>query len=103
MQVFRYISNLKLSLFFLLLLYAGISSAQNKSDVYVVENGVMRWGDTKKEVLGFRVSYTMPFAHAYSTAKILNISPEKAIDEDVYQFARLGLDAYRIQVWHVEI
>ena len=103
MQVFRYISNLKWSLFFLLLLYAGISSAQNKSDVYVDKNGVMRWGDTKKEVLGFGVNYTMPFAHAYSAAKILNVSPEKAIDEDVYHFARLGLDAYRVHVWDVEI
>jgi len=103
MQVFWYISTIKWSLFFLLLLCAGISSAQNKSDVYVDKNGVMRWENTNAEVLGFGVNYTVPFAHAYRAAEILNVSPEKAIDDDVYHFARLGLDAYRVHVWDVEI
>jgi len=83
-----------------------ISSAQNNSggpDVYVDKEGVMRWGNTGTEVFGFGVNYTLPFAHAYRAAKILGVSPEKAIDEDVYHFARLGLDAYRVHVWDVEI
>ena len=96
--------NIKRSLFFLLLLYAGILPAQKKTaDVYVDKKGVMRWGNNDAEVFGFGVNYTVPFAHAYRAAEILNVSPEKAIDEDVYHFARLGLDAYRVHVWDVEI
>ncbi|MBL0740512.1 cellulase family glycosylhydrolase [Chryseolinea lacunae] len=80
------------------------SVAQKKSNtVYVDEQGVMRWGDSKKEVHGFGVNYTAPFAHAYRAAKTLNVDLEKAIDADVYHFARLGFDAYRVHVWDTEI
>ncbi len=103
MDIFQNISTIKSNLAFLLLLYAGISSAQNRSDVYVDKNGVMRWSNNNAEVVGFGVNYTVPFAHAYRAAKILNVSLEKAIDDDVYHFARLGLDAYRVHVWDVEI
>ena len=73
------------------------------SDVYVDKNGVIRWSKGNVEVQGFGVNYTAPFAHAYSTAKKLGINLEKAIDDDVYHFARLGLDAYRVHVWDCEI
>jgi hypothetical protein len=63
----------------------------------------MRWGDSQEEVYGFGVNYTVPFAHAYRMAKKLNVSHEKAIDEDVYHFARMGLDLYRVHVWDCEI
>jgi hypothetical protein len=103
MDIFQNISTVRSGLAFLLLLCVGISSAQNRSDVYVDKNGVMRWENSKTEVFGFGVNYTVPFAHAYRAAKILNVSLEKAIDDDVYHFARLGLDAYRVHVWDVEI
>lgn len=77
--------------------------AQNSGDVYVDRKGVMRWGDTKKEVQGFGVNYTVPFAHAYRSAKKLGVDPKKAMDNDIYHFARLGLDAYRVHVWDTEI
>jgi hypothetical protein len=35
--------------------------------------------------------------------KVLNVDPEKLIDADVYHMARLGLDAFRVHVWDVEI
>lgn len=73
------------------------------SDVYVDKNGVIRWSKGNVEVQGFGVNYTAPFAHAYSTAKKLGVNLEKAIDDDVYHFARLGLDAYRVHVWDCEI
>src|SRR6187399_1367577 len=81
------------------------ASAQKKSDdlVYVDGQGVMRWTKSKKEVQGFGVNYTAPFAHAYRSAKKLNVSLKKAIDDDVYHFARLGFDAYRVHVWDTEI
>ncbi|MDP2059695.1 MAG: hypothetical protein Q8J97_08145, partial [Flavobacteriaceae bacterium] len=82
--------------FALLLLSFVYSQAQNpSSDVYVDSEGVMRWTKGKKEVQGFGVNYTTPFAHAYRTAKRKGIDLKKAIDEDVYHFSRLGFDLYR--------
>lgn len=72
-------------------------------DAYVDKEGVMRWKDTREEIYGFGVNYTAPFAHAYRTAKKLGINPEQAIDDDVYHFARLGFDAFRVHVWDTEI
>lgn len=86
-----------------LLAFTAEGLAQKNNDVYVDKNGVMRWGNSKEEVYGFGVNYTAMFAHAYRTAKRQNISLEKAIDNDVYHFARLGFDAYRVHVWDCEI
>ena len=99
---------LSLSFYILLFQIATIQiSAQNLSkttdNVYVDEAGVMRWETTNTEVSGFGINYTVPFSHALRVAKQLGISPEKAIDEDVYHFARLGLDLYRVHVWDCEI
>lgn len=77
--------------------------SQKKKDVYVDKEGVMRWGDSRKEVYGFGINYTAPFAHAYRAAKKLNVDVGKAIDDDVYHFARLGFDAFRVHVWDTEI
>lgn len=82
--------------------------AQKSADVYVDKSGVMRWGTAGghtpgSEVQGFGTNYTAPFAHAYRTAKKQGISLEKAIDDDVYHFARLGFDSYRVHVWDTEI
>lgn len=87
----------------LLLFLFVCATAQESGDVYVDRKGVMRWGDTKKEVQGFGVNYTVPFAHAYRAAKKLGVPIREAIDNDVYHFARLGFDAYRVHVWDTEI
>jgi hypothetical protein len=71
--------------------------------VFVDEKGVMRWGGSKAEVQGFGINYTVPFAHAYRAARKLGVSHQEAIDNDVYHFARLGFDAYRVHVWDTEI
>ncbi|HEY3405350.1 MAG TPA: cellulase family glycosylhydrolase [Ohtaekwangia sp.] len=89
---------------FAMLICTFSATAQKKSDDVIVDaNGVMRWGSTKEEVHAFGVNYTAMFAHAYRTAKRLNISLEKAIDDDVYHFSRLGFDAFRVHVWDCEI
>jgi hypothetical protein len=77
--------------------------SEQKSNVFVDDAGVMRWEETKKEVYGFGVNYTVPFAHAYRSAKRLGIDPKKAIDNDVYHFSRMGFDLYRLHVWDTEI
>lgn len=99
---------MKLQFFLSLLLLSLPALAQKSADVYIDKAGVMRWGTAGghtpgSEVQGFGTNYTAPFAHAYRTAKKMGVSLEKAIDDDVYHFARLGLDSYRVHVWDTEI
>jgi hypothetical protein len=89
--------------FFVLVITVLSAHAQKSNDVYVDKDGIMRWGKTKEEVHAFGVNYTVPFAHGYRAAKKKNVSLEKAIDDDVYHFARLGFDLYRVHVWDCEI
>ncbi|MBN2349583.1 MAG: cellulase family glycosylhydrolase [Bacteroidales bacterium] len=86
----------------LLLIHTISSMAQSGPDVIVDANGILRWPD-QSEVKGFGINYTVPFAHAYRAAKRMGIDPKKSIDDDIYHFARLGLDAYRMHVWDTEI
>ena len=74
-----------------------------KEDVYVDEEGVMRWGHNKEEVKGFGVNYSAPFAHGFRSAEKLGVDLKEAIDNDVYHFSRLDFDLYRIHVWDTEI
>lgn len=76
---------------------------ENNPTVYVDKKGVMRWTDTQEETSFFGVNYTLPFAHAYRAMNYLNKDHKAAIDRDVYHFARLGFNAYRIHIWDVEI
>jgi hypothetical protein len=76
---------------------------QKRSEAHVDKNGIIRWGGTNEEVKAFGINYTAMFAHAYRTAKKWNVPIEKAIDDDVYHFARLGFDAFRVHVWDTEI
>ena len=79
-------------------------NGQSSTDqVYVDENGVMRWTADNTELHGFGVNYTLPFAHEYRMAKKAGISPEVAIRQDVYHMVRLDLDLYRVHVWDTEI
>lgn len=95
------ISFVTLVLFFLFSFTA--TAQRTKADVIVDKDGVLRWGTSKEEVRAFGINYTVPFAHAYRTAKNMGIDIEKAIDQDVYHFARLGFDLYRVHVWDTEI
>ena len=91
--------------FIVFLFFVNIVFAQSKikDNVIVDTNGVMRWENSKEEVNGFGVNYTVPFAHAYRSAKRMGMDPKKAIDNDIYHFSRLGFDLYRIHVWDTEI
>lgn len=84
-----------------LLLVAARAAAQNL--VYVDNKGVLRYTKSKQEAAFFGVNYTVPFAYGYRSHKVLGVEPEQAIRQDVYHFARLGLDAFRVHVWDTEI
>ncbi len=77
--------------------------AQHPDQIFINEDGIMRWSHDSSEVTGFGENYTVPFAYGYRTAKKLGIDPKVAIDQDVYQFSRLGLDLFRVHVWDCEI
>src|ERR1700741_126722 len=80
-----------------------IDAQKKKDGAYVDKAGVLRWQSNGKEVCAFGVNYTAMFAHAYRTAKRMNVDLEKAIQADVYHFSRLGFDAFRVHVWDTEI
>jgi hypothetical protein len=87
-----------------LLLFALLNlNAQPVGNVFVDKQGVMRWEKGKDEVKGFGINYTAMFAHAYRTAKQRNVPIEKAIEDDIYHFSRLGFDLFRVHVWDTEI
>ena len=71
--------------------------------VYVDKQGILRYTKDKTEAAFFGTNYTVPFAYAYRSHKALGVDIEKAIDADVDHMARLGLDAFRVHVWDVEI
>lgn len=71
--------------------------------VYVDDNGVMRWSDTKEEAVFWGVNYTTPFAYAYRALDKKGVDHKEAIRRDVYHIARLGFNAFRLHVWDVEI
>ena len=94
------------SLFFIsiaIVLSFTVAFSQTKKDKVFVDNGILKWSDSDKEVALFGVNYSTPFAHSYRSIKKLGLSHKKAIDMDVSQFARLELEAYRIHVWDREV
>lgn len=85
------------------LLCSVVCFSQNQADVYIDKKGVMRWTNNNNEASFYGVNYTLPFAHAYRAINYTNNNHKQAIDKDVYHFARLGFNAYRIHIWDVEI
>lgn len=74
-----------------------------EASIYIDKKGIMRWSDSKQEASFYGVNYTLPFAHAYRAIGYTGLDHREAIDKDVYHFARLGFNAYRIHIWDVEI
>lgn len=98
----RLFSMIPVCLFFLTV--AGqTKNHRTKNLVFVDKHGVLRFTKDNTEASFFGVNYTVPFAYGYRSVKRTGIDIEKEIDEDVYHFARLGLDAFRVHVWEWEI
>lgn len=87
----------------LLALTGAYGTTTSTPTIYIDGNGVMRWSDTREEASFFGVNYTLPFAHAYRALGYLGLDRKAAIDKDVYHISRLGLNAYRIHLWDVEL
>ncbi|MGQ1889615.1 cellulase family glycosylhydrolase [Thermophagus sp. OGC60D27] len=98
---------MRTKLFVLILIWNGFTFfsllAQNNSHAFVDGKGILRWSNDSSEIHGFGINYTVPFAHSFRMAKRMGISHEEAIRQDVYHFARLDLDLFRVHVWDTEI
>ncbi len=51
----------------------------------------------------YGTNYTVPFAHAYRELGRRGVDRKEAIDRDVYHMSRLGLNAFRLHLWDVEL
>ncbi|AMJ65756.1 hypothetical protein AXW84_10185 [Hymenobacter sp. PAMC 26628] len=87
----------------LLLPQLAVGQDAHTGGVFVDKAGVLRWTQGKQEVALFGVNYTAPFAYSYRALGKLGVDREQAIRQDVYHLARLGVDAFRLHVWDVEI
>jgi hypothetical protein len=74
-----------------------------QASTYVDEKGVFRYLKNDKEIRLFGVNYTLPFAHGYRAIHYISKNHKQAIDKDIYHITRLGLDAYRVHIWDMEI
>jgi len=74
-----------------------------QASTYVDEKGVFRYLKNNKEIRLFGVNYTLPFAHGYRAIHYIGKNHKQAIDKDIYHITRLGLDAYRVHIWDMEI
>lgn len=89
--------------FFPAVISAQKNEGNQKNLVYIDKEGILRYTSDKSEASFFGVNYTAPFAYSYRAHKALGVDLEKAIQNDVYHLARLGLDAFRVHVWDTEI
>jgi hypothetical protein len=80
-----------------------ISAQPGQDQISIDDGGIMHWTKDNSEVTGFGVNYTVPFAYTYRNGKKMGVDLKAAIEQDVYQFARLGLDLFRVHVWDCEI
>lgn len=71
--------------------------------ITVDKQGRMRNSATNEEVRYFGTNYTLPFAHAYRAMNTLGIDRKEAIDRDVYHLSRMGVNAFRLHLWDVEL
>jgi hypothetical protein len=90
-------------IFVILVLKPAFPQPTTSHSTFVDGDGVIRWKNDSSEVQGFGINYSTPFAHAYRMAQRLGVSHEEAIRQDVYHFARLGFNLYRVHVWDTEI
>lgn len=79
------------------------SDALGGDPVYVDDQGVMRWSGSGDEVALFGTNYMPAFSQTYRGLKAAGWDIKEAIEKDVYHFARLGLDAYRVHMYEIEI
>lgn len=82
---------------------SSFSQSNSTHTTFIDDEGVLRWTADNSEVHGFGVNYSTPFAHAYRMGHRLGVDHREAIKQDIYHFARLDFNIYRVHIWDVEI
>jgi hypothetical protein len=82
----------------LIVTLAPAAQAQNRA-VYLDQEGVVRWRDTRAEVALFGANYVITGASDYRAAGYVHGDRKRMIDEDMAQFARMGWDGLRLTFW----
>ena len=67
--------------------------------VFLDGDGVIRWTDTRDEVLLFGANYAIASSSDYRAAGYLTQDRKRLIDEDMAHFARMGWDGLRLAFW----
>ena len=102
-----FVFNMKEIKWFLLVMmiisFSCTKTEKEMDEVIIDKEGVMRFASSNEEASFFGVNYTTPFAHAYRALGYLEKDYKEVIDNDVYHISRLGVNAYRIHIWDVEI
>jgi len=71
---------------------------QNNEKVYV-ENGIIKWSDSKSEVALFGANYCLPSACDYRAASYFSKDLKGEIVKDMSHFVRMGWDGLRLGFW----
>ncbi len=79
------------NIFVWLLVICGVAAVASARDIKPIEGAY------------YGTNYTVPFAHAYRALGELGVDRKEAIDRDVYHLSRLGLNAFRLHLWDVEL
>jgi hypothetical protein len=89
----------------LLLVLPGAAAAQGAEGApavrraYLDSEGVVRWRDTREEVVLFGANYALPSSSDYRAAGYLTDDRKRLIDQDMAHFARMGWDGLRVAFW----
>jgi hypothetical protein len=67
--------------------------------VYLDNQGVVRWRDSRREVALFGANYVIHTASDYRAAGYVQGDRKKMIEEDMAHFARMGWDGLRLTFW----
>jgi hypothetical protein len=67
--------------------------------VFLDSAGVVRWTDTRGEVVLFGANYALPSSSDFRAAGYLTDDRKRLIDQDMAHFARMGWDGLRVAFW----
>lgn len=80
------------------LLASNNNRLRRDTSAFIDKKGVVRFGKDKEELKVFGVNYNVPFSYL-RFRELVEEDQYKAIDEDVYHIARMGVDGFRVHVW----
>lgn len=83
--------------------HAQLTPKTAQSEVYLDKNGILKNTVTDQPAYYLGINYTEPFVFGYRNQKKLGYDIYKAMEQDVYHIHRLGVNAFRIHVFDIEI